>query len=132
MRTVRDRSDHWLPVLGPAATCDCSSLSLLIRAGAALQLGPQLRSGLPDPLGASGPSPRPAGDTIGADVAGGSRGHVFCLISVLGLGDDAGHAPVEPVLATVGVNRGVRGDLGPIDRYRADLPKPASAATINI
>ena len=58
-------------------------------------------------------------------------GGVLVAIGGFGLGDQFGGALIKPLLAVVGVDRGVRGDLGPVDRDRAEAAQPAPAAIIN-
>jgi len=95
-------------------------VAVLIRESASLQLGFQLLGGPVDPFGPSGAVTQTGRDTIQPGIVRATRGGVLGSVSALGVGDHAGHAPVEPLLAAVGVDRGVRRDLGPVDRDRAE------------
>ena len=124
VRAVGDPPDHRLSVLRPATTFHGSRVSFLLCAGASPQLSLQFLRGLPNPFGQSRAVTEAGRDTIPPGVTYVLRGDVLAAIGVVGLGDHASHTAVKPFLAVVGVDRGVRGDLRPVDRDRAE---PAQA-----
>ena len=59
------------------------------------------------------------------------RQHILLGIDLFGVGDHPVHFQREPLLAAVGVDRGVRRDLGAIDRYGPEPAKPARPAIMS-
>src|SRR5699024_5975022 len=57
-------------------------------------------------------------------LAVGCRGSVFGRVGLLGLGEDIGGMPREPVTPPVSVDRGIRGDFRAVDRDRAKMRQP--------
>ena len=128
MRPVRDPPDHRLALLGTAST---RQRGLLAFRGPASSLG--LRSPArgrgADPLARLVRSTRPAGTRSAALLAVLVRPRCPPSRSVASA---SAISPLtwslEPVPTPVGVDRGVRGDLRPVDGDRAEPGQPASPA----
>jgi hypothetical protein len=132
VRPVGNAANDRLPRLRTTATRQRRGLTFVIRTGALSLLGLEFLRGLPDPLSPPGSIAQLRRNTIGAVptvlvvvvavlVPGGG---VLGLVHTISLGDHVRDVSVEPALATVGVDGGVRRDLGPIDRDRAEPAQP--------
>jgi len=83
-----------------------------------------LRGRLADPSGPAGPITERGRHPVLRTVAAAGCGCVLAGVGLLGVLDHLGHLALEPLLAPVGVQRGVGGDLGAVD---GDRPEPGQA-----
>ena len=127
VRPVRDPAHHRLSLLRAAAPGQRGGLVLGLGPRASMTLGLELVGGLLDSLPPPGAIPQGGRHPIRAVIAVPiTRCGVLGPICLLGLGHHAGDVPVEPLLAPVGVDRGVGCDLGAVDGDRAEPSQPGS------